>query len=99
MHCRILPEQGTFIITCMQKKYESGVITYKHNSFISRCKHICDSEQISLTLSEPGGGGHICPHSMILMTILANTLNCKAYEVVKSDKHCNLKLYINTNMY
>ena len=33
----------------MQKKYESGVITYKHNSFISRCKHICDSEQISLT--------------------------------------------------
>ena len=34
---------------CKPKKYEQGVITYKHNSFISRCKHICDSEQISLT--------------------------------------------------
>ena len=34
---------------CMLKKYERGVITYKHNSLISRCKHICDSEHISLT--------------------------------------------------
>ena len=34
---------------CMLKKYERGVITYKHNSLISRCKHICDSEYISLT--------------------------------------------------
>ena len=29
----------------MLKKYERGVITYKHNSFISRC----DSGQISLS--------------------------------------------------
>ena len=32
----------------MLKKYERGVITYKHTSLISRCKHICDSEQIFL---------------------------------------------------
>ena len=41
---------------CMLKKYERGVITYKHNSLISRSKHICDSEHISLTLYDPGGG-------------------------------------------
>ena len=42
MHCGIPPEQGTFI-------YKRGVITYKHNSLIYRCKHICDFEYISLT--------------------------------------------------
>ena len=47
MHCGIPPEQGTLL--CMLKKYERGVITYKRNSVISRCKHICDSEHISLT--------------------------------------------------
>ena len=26
-----------------------SVITYKHNSLIARCKHICNSEHISLT--------------------------------------------------
>ena len=30
-------------------KYERHVITNKHNSLISCCKHICDSEHISLT--------------------------------------------------
>ena len=47
MHCGIPSEQGTCM--CMLKKYERGVITYKHNSLISHCKHICDSEHISLT--------------------------------------------------
>ena len=49
MHCGIPPEQGFFFYMGMLKKYERGVITYKHNSLISRCKHICDSEHISLT--------------------------------------------------
>ena len=37
------------ISMCMLKKYERGVITNKHSSHRSRCKHICDSEHISLT--------------------------------------------------